>query len=267
MKHNRKSDNPYGMLGYASPRYRNRLIRLFLGAITLTGCLASAVGVVGSFAAPAQAQPTTDEFDNRAVQFAEDTVVEFEFDKSLGVYQSSFGIVNLSQCSGSAVDTCQKTELFREVRPFDKGESLTLEEQRRASLGQTRDPNDFIGTAGTTVLGETKKKFTFQANTRYAFYLDSVYVHDVAVKEGNGTTVERRTDKKPTVYSVNTESTRLPEGFTGLSRGGVRIQWDDTGIPRVSQPGQINPDSDFNDFVVVAGGSLVDATVPCVPVR
>lgn len=261
MKHKRKSDNPYGML-------RDRLIRqLFLGGITFTGCFAIAVGVIGSLSAPAQAQPTTDEFDNRAVQFAEDTVVEFEFDKSLGVYQSSFGIVNLSQCSGSTVDTCQKTELFREVRPFDKGESLTIEEQRRASLGQTRDPNDFIGTAGTTVLGETKKKFTFQANTRYAFYLDSVYVHDVAIKEGNSTRVERRTDRKPTVYSVNTESTRLSEGFTGLSRGGVRIQWDDTGIARVSQPGQINPDSDFNDFVVVAGGSLVDATVPCVPVK
>ncbi|MGC1395628.1 MAG: hypothetical protein WA828_15205 [Coleofasciculaceae cyanobacterium] len=252
MKHKRKSDNPYGML-------RDRLImQLFLGAI---------VGVLGSLSAPVQAQTNIDEFDNRAVQFAEDTVVEFEFDKSLGVYQSSFGIVNLSQCSGSTVDTCQKTELFREVRPFDKGEALTLEDKRRASLGQTRDPNDFIGTAGTAILGETKKKFTFQANTRYAFYLDSVYVHDVAIKEGNSTRVERRTDRKPTVYSVNTESTRLSEGFTGLSRGGVRIQWDDTGIARVSQPGQINPDSDFNDFAVVAGGSLVDVTVPCVPIR
>lgn len=243
------------------------MIQLLLGAITCVGCFASAVGVLSSFAAPAQAQTNIDEFDNRAVQFTEDTVVEFEFDKSLGIYQSSFGIVNLSQCSGSTVDTCQKTELFREVRPFDKGEALTLEDQRRASQGQTRDPNDFIGTAGTTILGETRKKFTFQANTRYAFYLDSVYIHDVAVKEGGSTRVERRTDRKPTVYSVNTESTRLSEGFAGLSRGGVRIQWDDTGIPRVSQPGQINPDSDFNDFAVIAGGSLVNATVPCVPVR
>ena len=234
-------------------------IGLVLGAI--------ASGVFTCLAAPAQAQPTVDEFDNRAVQFTEDTIVEFEFDKSLGVYQSSFGIVNLSQCSGSSVDTCQKTELFREVRPFDKGEALTLEDQRRASQRQTKDPNDFIGTAGTTVIGETKKKFTFQANTRYAFYLDSVYIHDVAIKQGGSTRVERRTDRKPTVYSVNTESTRLQEGFAGLSKGGVRIQWDDTGIPNASQPGQINPDSDFNDFAVIAGGSLVNATIPCVPVR
>jgi hypothetical protein len=250
----RRSDNPYGML-----RDRITTVQLLLGAI--------AVGVLGSFATPVQAQTNIDEFDNRAVQFTEDTVVEFEFDKSLGIYQSSFGVVNLSQCGGQTVDTCQKTELFREVRPFDKGEALTLEDKNRASQGQTRDPNDFIGTPGTTVLGETRKKFTFQANTRYAFYLDSVYIHDVAITEGGRTRVERRTDRKPTVYSVNTESTRLSEGFAGLSRGGVRIQWDDTGIPRVSQPGQINPDSDFNDFAVIAGGSLVNATVPCVPVR
>jgi len=264
MKQNkRKSDNPYRML-----RDRITTVQLLLGAITLTGCFTSAIGIFGSLAAPVQAQPTTDEFDNRAVQFTEDTVVEFEFDKSLGIYQSSFGIVNLSQCSARTVDTCQKTELFREVRPFDKGEALTLEDKRRASQGQTRDPNDFIGTAGTTIQGETRKKFTFQANTRYAFYLDSVYIHDVAITESNGSIrVERRTDRKPTVYSVNTESTRLSEGFAGLSRGGVRIQWDDTGIARVSQPGQINPDSDFNDFAVIAGGSLVNATVPCVPVR
>lgn len=258
----RRNDNPYGML-----RDRLMTVQLLLGAITLTGCFASAVGVLGSFATPVQAQTNIDEFDNRAVQFTEDTVVEFEFDKSLGIYQSSFGIVNLSQCGGQTVDTCQKTELFREVRPFDKGEALTLEDKSRASQGQTRDPNDFIGTPGTTVLGETRKKFTFQANTRYAFYLDSVYIHDVAITEGGRTRVERRSDRKPTVYSVNTESTRLSEGFAGLSRGGVRIQWDDTGIPRVSQPGQINPDSDFNDFAVIAGGSLVNATVPCVPVR
>ncbi len=258
MKQNQRK-SLLGMMRQASTDHKIT-ITLVLGAI--------ACGVMGCLAAPAQAQPSTDEFDNRAVQFTEDTVVEFEFDKSLGVYQSSFGIVNLSQCGGSTVDTCQKTELFREVRPFDRGEALTLEDQKRASLRQTRDPNDFIGTAGTTVLGETKKKFTFQANTRYAFYLESVYVHDVAIKERNGSTrVERRTDKKPTVYSVNTESTRLPEGFNGLSKGGVRIQWDDTGIPNVSQPGQINPDGDFNDFVVIAGGSLVNATIPCVPVK
>lgn len=256
MKHNQQKS----LLGMMRASTNHKItITLVLGAI--------ACGVMGCLSAPAQAQPTTDEFDNRAVQFTEDTVVEFEFDKSLGVYQSTFGIVNLSQCGGSTVDTCQKTELFREVRPFDRGEALTLEDQKRASLRQTRDPNDFIGTAGTTVLGETKKKFTFQANTRYAFYLESAYVHDVAIKERNGTRVERRTDKKPTIYSVNTESTRLPEGFNGLSKGGVRIQWDDTGIPNVSQPGQINPDSDFNDFAVIAGGSLVNATIPCVPVK
>jgi len=235
-------------------------VRLILGAI--------ATGLIGSLAVPVQAQPARDEFDNRAIQFAEDTIVEFEFDKSYGVYQSTFGIVNLGSCSGRTVDTCQKTELFREVRPFDKGEALTLEDQRRAAGRQTRDPNDFIGTPGITLQGATRKKFTFQANTPYAFYLDSAYIHDVAIKDSNGSIrVERRTDNKPTVYSVNTESTRLSEGFAGLSRGGVRVQWDDTGIARVSQPGQINSDGDFNDFVVIAGGSLVNATIPCVPVK
>ena len=237
------------------------IVRLLLGAI--------ATALLGSVAVPVQAQPATDEFDNRAIQFAEDTIVEFEFDKSFGVYQSTFGIVNLGSCNGRTVDTCQKTEVFREAQPFDKGEALTLEDQRRASERKTKDPNDFIGTPGITLQGETKKKFTFQANTPYAFYLDSVYIHDVAIKDRNGkiVRVERKTDNKPTVYSVNTESTRLPEGFAGLSRGGVRIQWDDTGIPNLSQPRQINPDSDFNDFIVIAGGSLVNATIPCVPVK
>lgn len=240
---------------------RVNLSRLLMGVM--------AAGVVGSLATPVQAQDRIDIFENRRIQFAEDTVVEFEFDKSLGIYQSTFGIVNLGQCSGQTVDSCQKTELFQEVRPFDKGEALSLEDKRRSSQGQTRDPNDFIGTSGVTILGETKKKFTFQANTPYAFYLDSVYVHDVAITDRNGRTVrvERRTDRKPTVYSVNTESTQLAEGFSGLSSGGVRIKWDDTGIPRQSQPGQINPDNDFNDFLVIAGGSLVEATVPCPPLR
>jgi len=232
-------------------------VQLLMGAM--------AVGIVGSLSTPVQAQ---EKFDNSGIQFAEDTVVEFEFDKSYGVYQSAFGIVNLGNCSGRTIDTCQKTELFREVRPFDKGEALTLEDQRRSSLRQTRDPNDFIGNPGVTILGETRKKFTFQANTPYAFYLDSVYVHDVAIKDRNGIVrTERRRDNKPTVYSVNIASAQLPEGFTGLGKGGARIQWDDTGIPEQTQSTQTNPDNDFNDFIVIAGGNLVDVNVLCVPVR
>jgi hypothetical protein len=245
-----------------APKQRRQAtkIQLLVGAM--------AIGFVGSLAMPVQAQQGIDVFENRGIQFAEDTVVEFEFDKSFGIYQSTFGIVNLGSCSGRAIDTCQKTELFREVRPFDKDEALTLEDKRRSSLGQTRDPNDFVGTAGVTVLGGNRKKFTFQANTPYAFYLESVYVHDVAITDRNGKVVrvERRRENKPTIYSVNTESAQLPEGFAGLGKGGVRVKWDDTGIPDPSNPNRINPDADFNDFVVVAGGFEVKPN-PCPPLR
>jgi hypothetical protein len=48
------------------------------------------------------------------------------------------------------------------------------------------------------------------------------------------------------------------DGGTNEEITGVRIAWDDTGLP---QPGK---DEDFDDFVIEAGGF---PPVPCPPIR
>jgi len=72
----------------------------FIGAI--------ATGLMSTLATSVQAQ---DIFDNRAVQFPEDTIVEFEFLQSHGSYQAAFGVRNET--------TGEETILFQEVKPYD----------------------------------------------------------------------------------------------------------------------------------------------------
>jgi hypothetical protein len=73
----------------------------------LIGAMAS--GLLGSFAAPVQAQ---DSFGNQVIQFPVDTTVEFEFKESHGAFQSSIGIVDLE--TGQPVKV-----LFSEAKPYD----------------------------------------------------------------------------------------------------------------------------------------------------
>jgi hypothetical protein len=195
-----------------------------------------AAGLVGSLAAPVKAQ---DSFGNQVVEFPVDTTVEFEFKESHGAYQSSIGIVN--------VDTGEPVkELFREAKPYD---SYETGQPQPSSPGQnnTGTSIDFLGTVQGGTVQNQFSEYTFKANTRYAFYLESV----------SPTGQTRRT-----VLSTNTLSALFNGALDAGNREGIvgsRISWDDSGLPR---PGK---DDDFDDFVIEAGGYLV--TVPCVPVR
>ncbi len=200
----------------------------------LTGAIAA--GLVGSLAAPVQAQ---DSFGNQVVQFPVDTTVEFEFVESHGAYQSSIGVVNLDTNQPVAV-------LFSETKPYD---TAGTGQPQPSSPGQnnTGEAIDFIGTVQGGTIQDRFTEFTFEANTRYGFYLESV----------SPTGQTRRT-----VLSTSDLAAIFDGALDAGNRGGItgtRIAWDDAGLPR---PGK---DSDFDDFVIEAGGYLV--TAPCPPIR
>jgi hypothetical protein len=195
-----------------------------------------AVGLISSLAAPVQAQ---DSFGNEVVQFPVDTTVEFEFKESHGAYQSTLGIINL--------DTGQPVKvLFSEVKPYD---TVGTGEAQPSSPGQNNIGTsiDFLGTVQGGTIQNQFTEFTFEANTRYGFYLESV----------SPTGQTRRTVLSSSALAAVFDGA-LDAGNRGESTGS-RIAWDDNGLP---QPGR---DEDFDDFVIEAGGYLV--TVPCPPVR
>lgn len=205
---------------------RARGIKLLMGAI--------AAGLVSSLATPVQAQ---DSFGNQAVQFPVDTTVEFEFKESHGAYQSTLGVVNL--------DTGEQTVLFREVKPYD---AYGTGKPQPPSPGQNNIGTslDFVGTVEGGTVQNRLAEYTFKANTRYAFYLESV----------SPTGQTRRTVRSTTSLAAAFDG-RLDSGIhNGIT--GVRIAWDDDGLPG---PGK---DNDFDDFVIEAGGF---APVPCPPVK
>ncbi len=198
---------------------------------------AMAAGLLGSLAAPVQAQ---DSFGNQVIQFPVDTTVEFEFKESHGAYRSALSIINLD-----AGDRTEKV-LFEEVKPYD---TAGTGQSQPSSPGQnnTGTAVDFLGTVQGGTVQNQFSDFTFRANTRYAFRLDSV--------SPSGQTTR-------TVLSTSTLSALFNGALDAGNRGGVigtRMAWDDTGLP---QPGK---DQDFDDFVIEAGGYLV--SVPCPAVR
>jgi len=208
---------------------RIALVQLLMGAI--------AAGLVGSLAAPAQAQ---DSFGNQVVQFPVDTTVEFEFKESHGAYQTTLGIVNL--------DTGQPVKvLFSEVKPYDDfGAGRT--QVRTFGQNNLGTPLDHLGTVQGGTVQNQFSEFTFQANTRYGFYLESV----------SATGQTRRT-----VLSTSNLAAVFNGSLDSGDRSGIigsRIAWDDDGLPQAK-----GKDDDFDDFVIEAGGYLV--SVPCPPVR
>ncbi len=197
---------------------------------------AMAAGLVSFLAAPVQAQ---DSFGNQVVQFPEDTTIEFEFKESHGAYQSTLGIINLE--TGQPVK-----QLFSETKPYD-AYGTGQPQPRSPGQNNTGTSIDYLGTVQGGSVQNQFSEFTFKANTRYAFYLESV----------SPTGQTRRT-----VLSTTQVAAAFNGALDAGNRGGVvgtRIAWDDDGETRSGK------DSDFDDFVVEAGGYLV--TVPCVPIR
>lgn len=198
----------------------------------LIGAMAS--GLFSAFVAPAQAQ---DSFGNQVIEFPVDTTVEFEFKESHGAYQSTLGIIDL--------DTEQPVKvLFSETKPYD--EFGTGQPQTR-SPGQNNIGTslDFLGTVQGGTVQNQLADFTFQANKRYAFYLESV--------SPTGQTRRR-------VLSSSNLAAAFDGSLDSGDRGGVtgsRIAWDDDGLPQAQ-----GKDDDFDDFVIEAGGYLIEVTCP-----
>ncbi len=178
----------------------------------LIGCGAIATAAFGSLVQIANA---AEQFNNQAVQFDRNTIIEFQFVKSNNSAQSTFGVLNLA--------TGEKTPLISEARAQDKP-------------GKNR-----TGTAGKAVR-RPFAEFTFVAGTPYTLYLEST-------QKGKGTT---------TVYSVpdrngGAQLAKFDNEATSLGTQGVRIGWNDG----ISSQG-----SDFNQFLVIAGGGI---GCPCKP--
>jgi hypothetical protein len=193
-------------------------------------------GLVSSFAAPVRAQ---DSFGNQVIEFSEDTTVEFEFKESHGAYQSTLGIINLDTNQPVAV-------LFKEAKPYDA--YGTGERQTRAPGSNNIGTRfDYLGTVDGATVPNRLAEFTFKANTRYGFYLESV----------SPTGQTRRT-----VLSSNNLAAAFDGSLDSGDRGGVigsRIAWDDDGLPGARK------DDDFDDFVIEAGGYQIQ--VACPPVK
>lgn len=174
------------------------------------------------------------------IQFPEDTTIEFELKETHGANQSTFGIINL--------DTNETIELFREIKPYDQ---FLSGQTQPASPRQddTGTPLDYLGTiAGGTVqnrLGESSPfaEYTFRANTRYAFYLESVSPTGMTRRRQTGLNLRAAIEGS------------LNAGQQGEITG-TRISLDDDGLAR---PGK---DDDFDDFIVEAGGYLITKLCP-----
>lgn len=192
-----------------------------------------ASGLFSALAAPVQAQ---DSFGNQVIQFPEDTTVEFEFKESHGAYQSSLGIIDLE--TGQPVKV-----LFSEAKPYDEyGTGQT--QQRTFGQNNIGTSLDFLGTVGGGTIQEQYAEFTFQANKRYAFYLESV----------SPTGQTRRS-----VLSTSNLASVFDGSLDAGNRGGIvgtRVAWDDDGLPRAGK------DQDFDDFVIEAGGYLIEVNCP-----
>lgn len=191
-------------------------------------------GLISSLTTVVRAQ---DLFGNQVIQFPEDTTVEFEFKESHGAYQSSLGILNLDTNQPEAV-------LFKEVKPYDDYGS---------GKPQTSNPNgsnigtryDHVGTVEGGTVPNRMAEFTFKANTRYAFYLESV------TPTGQTRRVVLSNNPMATQFNGNLDS--------GEHNGivGSRLAWDDGGLPGIRKDQPL-----FDDFVVEAGGYLIQVGCP-----
>jgi hypothetical protein len=186
----------------------------------------------------AQAQET---FTDDVIQFPVDTTVEFELKATHGANQSTFGIVNL--------DTNERTVLYREVQPYD-GFGVSDIQPASPNNNDIGTTLDYLGTieAGTLQNGQGEAnpltEYTFRANTRYAFFLESV----------SPTGQTRR------VFQSGDNLTAAIRGALDAgSQGdiiGSRLALDDSGLPSRGK------DNDFDDFVIEAGGFLLAPACP-----
>ena len=209
-------------------------------------------------------------FGNNNIQFEQDTIIEFEFIKSHGAYQSTFGVIDLNSCqtkSGGEIifNSCDKTALLVEAKASDEQDTVFRRSTYEDSLSNQSLEPDFVGTPGNAV-PRPMSEFRFEAGKRYASYLESsydgksagvVYSANFLNSQGN---VQALFDKgsietaKMVSYRRNASNTNVNQ-YQALINGGVLIRFDDTGSQLVKKDYQ---DVDFDDFVVGIGGYQVD---------
>ena len=230
--------------------------------ISKIACLSIAVGTFGLLNISSSPVLAEDIVSNRGIRFDEDTIVEFEFIESHGAYQSTFGIVDLDSCQSDPsgvimFDTCIKTPLLAEVKPSDDYASVYRRSSYQTSQGAT---NDFLGSPGNTV-PEPIAEFMFEANRKYAFYLESqfngkptgiVYSTDFFNSQGNRQALFSDESLTTDAVAKRRNNAKFDENkFASLVDGGVLISIDDTGSALVRDTLQ---DNDFDDFKVGVGG-------------
>lgn len=208
----------------------------------------STAGLLGVFSTPVKAQNPPSA--SSGIRVEEDTVIEFEFRESHGYYQSTFGVVNLN--------TGETTDLIAETKPFDDFSDVSDLDRPSTGTNDSGTPRDFLGTPGQgKAVPQPVARFTFQANTPYAFYLKVADPRSGSLRTTIYSTRLEQMGNGSTPSSSQTVG-GLADGTVG-DRKGVRISWDDSGLPR---PGK---DNDFDDFIVEAGGYLV--AFPCPRIR
>lgn len=227
-------------------------------------CLGIFLGTAGLLNATTLEAVAADVVGNDGIRFKEDTIVEVEFIESHGAYQSTFGVVNLDSCqtgaSGSInLDTCSKTPLLSEVKASDSFDTVYRSSSYETDLQAGRN-NDFLGTPGNTV-PNYQSEFLFEADKRYAFYLESqfdgkpagtVYTTDLVNSRGNRQALFNQEGRLSTETVAARRSTGANDNqFTSLINGGLLINMDDTGSNLVKNASE---DTDFDDFVVGIGG-------------
>jgi hypothetical protein len=227
--------------------------------------LGLSLGTFGLLSTWSQAATATEDyFGNQGIQFSQDTIVEFEFIESHGAYQSTFGVIDLDSCQSDAAgsvlfDSCLKTPLVKEVKPSDTNETVY-----RRSTYETdsvdKAAQDFVGTPGDAVT-EPKAEFTFKADKKYAFYLESqfngkpagiVYSANFLNSQSNQQALFD-SEKEGTVAVAQRRNTLNENQFPQLIEGGILVRFDDTGSTLVRENQQ---DIDFDDFVVGVGGGF-----------
>ncbi len=236
--------------------------------VTRLAIFSGTLGLLNVFSLPAIAK---DFIGNRGIEFQEDTIIEFEFIRSHGAYQSTFGVIDLDSCQsdGSGIilfDTCTKTPLLKEVTAAD---TYNPDDVYRSSAYQTNSSyydnidGDFVGTPGNAV-PEPKAEFLFKANQKYAFYLESefngrpagtVYSTDFFNAHGHRQALFGQEGLTTAEVVKSHDSSPAPVNenyFAALVDGGVRLYFDDTGSTLVREDLQ---DKDFDDFIVGIGGS------------
>ena len=224
------------------------------------------LGTVGIFNALGMAA-TADIVGNQGIRFHEDTIVEFEFIESHGAYQSVFGVIDLDSCQTNSAgiidfDSCIKTPLLAEVKASDKFDTVYRRSTYETDLQEARN-NDFLGTPGDTV-PDFEQEFIFEAEKRYAFYLESefdgkpagtVYTTDLINSRGNRQALFN--EEGLTAAAVAKRRSIVGDNlnkYDFLVDGGLLINFDDTGSTLVKTNDE---DADFDDFIVGMGGGIL----------